>query len=103
MGNTAGPPQGIGGSPDRSGRLGSGPPSSYRSGTLAVGMLGSAPYLSSSFIAGRSSVYAAHQKAVAPVRPTLKRSRLQAVSQGDFRSGALGSAPALRNASASSR
>src|SRR6266852_1626630 len=103
MGATAGPYQGIGGRPDRSGPVNSGPPSSQRSGTLTVRRLGSAPYFRSSRMAGTSSVYAAHQNGVEPDRSTLSRSRLYVVYHSDFLSRAFGSAPAFSNASASSR
>src|SRR5215510_1152344 len=66
-GGTPDPPVGIGGNPETS-RTSRRPlsPVSGRSTGLIVGIEGSAPYDTSSFMASTSAAYAARQNAVAP-------------------------------------
>ena len=68
---TRGTAVGIGGKPETS-RVSRRPtsPTSGRSGGLIVGIAGSAPYDTNSFIASTSAPYAARQKDVAPASST---------------------------------
>ncbi len=68
-----------------------------------VGMFGSAPYLTSSFIASMSLAYAARQNGVAPVSSTRSRSKLYCVYQSFRLIRAFGFAPLSRSACIRSR
>ena len=77
-GGTPGPPTGTGGRPDTSLDVVAPPASPVRGrpAGLIVGMFGSAPCATSSFIASTSAAYAARQNGVAPISSTPGRSKL---------------------------
>src|SRR5204862_5639472 len=104
---TPGPPAGIGASPDGSfvgvsASAGASAPGSRPTG-LIVGILGSAPFANSNFIAATSVPYAARQNGVAPVVFTPSRSKLYDMYHRCLVRRAFGSAPALSSAAINSK